>query len=511
MNSRQKLVQKHFLNNEEAIIERLNKIYTKSLVDIEKNIKNLTFTIDDMQLEYSWMDDNDPEKAKMKSMIQSKIYQRDYQEQLRKQVDGILKRMDVAEFTNISDYLDTCYTDGFLGTIFDMHGQGIPIITPIDQTAMIRAVQLESKISKGLYTKLGKDIGLLKEKITAEVSRGISSGMTYAQVAKNLENQSRIGFNRAVRIARTEGHRIQCSSAMDAMTSAKEKGADVVKQWDATLDARTRDSHAKIDGEIRELDKRFSNGLMYPSDPSGRPEEVINCRCALLQRAKWALEDGFTKYNRFTDSVENFDTPNDYKEFKEAYFSKQNKQYMGYLDQMYDKYGNQNFLQVLNAMSEQEYNHYSKLLASNPIYRKKKDDVGVFTTFNYSQNDVIKPKSIMNELNKSQIGKETLEYLNNENVPVRLYYGVDYPEGKCGIYDPFDDEILVFCDVTKSTTETALTVIHETTHRKLGGKGGFDEEVECYKAEKLHQKGYLTNSDISDIIEFVKKHYPEFV
>jgi hypothetical protein len=177
---------------------------------------------------------------------------------------------------------------------------------------------------------------------------------------------------------------------------------------------------------------------------------------------------------------------------------------------MEEKYGTKNFMMVLDKMSDQEYGHYSKLLTNNPIYRKKKDDEGVFSTFNSTKTDVIKPRSIMKEMKKSEIGRETLEYLNNENVPVRLYYGVDHPEGKCGLYDPFDDEILVFCDTTKTTKETALTVIHEATHRKLGGTGGFDEEVECYKAEVLHQKGYLTKSDIDDIMVFVKKYYPDF-
>lgn len=67
-----------------------------------------------------------------------------------------------------------------------------------------------------------------------------------------------------MRIARTEGHRIQCQSGMDACYKAKEKGANVVKQWDATLDVKTRTSHVQVDGEIRELDEKFSNGLMFP-------------------------------------------------------------------------------------------------------------------------------------------------------------------------------------------------------------------------------------------------------
>lgn len=375
MNRRQKLVQKQFLSNEIEIINKLEKVYEQVLTDINDKIKNLTFTINDLKLEYSWLEDDDPEKAKIKSMIQSKIYQKQYQEQLRKQVDGILKRMDVAEFTNITDYLETCYTDAFLGSIFDAHGQGVPIISPIDQEAMVRAIQLESKISKGLYTKLGEDVNLLKKKITAEVSRGISTGMTYKQVAKQLENQTRIGFNRAVRIARTEGHRIQCTSTMDAMESAKENGCDVVKQWDATLDARTRDSHAKLDGEVRDLDKRFSNGLMYPGDPNGTAAEVINCRCALLQRAKWAVKEeetiGFTKFNNFTKQLESFDSPEDYGEFKEAFFSNENKEYMKFIDNMKTKYGTKDFVKLLGSMTDSEYEYYSELVKNNPIFNNK--------------------------------------------------------------------------------------------------------------------------------------------
>lgn len=319
MNKRQKLIQEQFLNNEQTIIKRLQKVYDKSLQDINEKISNLTFTINDLKLEYSWMDDDDPEKAKVKSMIQSKIYQREYQQQLRKQVDGILKRMDVAEFTNISDYLDTCYEDGYIGGMFDLHGQGVPIIAPINQEAMVRAVQLESKISKGLYTRLGEDVNLLKRKIMAQVSRSISTGMTYAQTAKALEGYTRIGYNNAIRIARTEGHRVQTTATMDAMTTAKSKGADVVKQWDATLDGRTRESHSQVDGEIRELNEHFSNGLDFPGDPGGGAAEVINCRCAILQRARWAL--GEDELQTLKDKAEYFglDKIEQFDDFKKKY------------------------------------------------------------------------------------------------------------------------------------------------------------------------------------------------
>lgn len=382
MNHRQKLVQKQFLNNEEAIIRQLDQMYSESLDDINNKIKNLEFRIGKLQEKYDWMEPDDPEKEKVKSMIQSKIYQKNYQEQLQKQVGGILDQMKTSQYVNVSDYLDECYTDGFVGTIFDAFGQGVPFITPINQEAMVRAVQLDSKISQGLYTKLGQDVDLLKKRITAQVSRGIATGMTYAQVAQQLSNESRIGFNKSIRIARTEGHRIQTTATMDVMQSAKDKGADIVKQWDSTLDAKTRDSHAQVDGEVRELNKPFSNGLQYPGDPHGSAAEVVNCRCALLQRARWALEDedkSFTKYNGFTEQIETFESPDDYNEFKKAFFSKENKNYMDYLNQMEERYGTKDFAKVLNKMTDREYNHYSELLTTNPIYNKKK--LGWFDKF----------------------------------------------------------------------------------------------------------------------------------
>lgn len=54
------------------------------------------------------------------------------------------------------------------------------------------------------------------------------------------------------------------------------------KTWFATLDGRTRHSHAALDGTSVETDKEFSNGCMFPGDPNGPPSEIYNCRCTLI-------------------------------------------------------------------------------------------------------------------------------------------------------------------------------------------------------------------------------------
>ena len=71
---------------------------------------------------------------------------------------------------------------------------------------------------------------------------------------------------------------------MDAMIAFRDKyGIDVKKMWYATLDGRTRTHHREIHGEIRELEEKFSNGLLFPADPAGDPSEVDNCRCTMLE------------------------------------------------------------------------------------------------------------------------------------------------------------------------------------------------------------------------------------
>lgn len=370
MNKRQKIVQQQFIGNEEKVIKRLKQVYGESLKSINAKTAALQEEIEALTSVYDKVED-EAEKEILKSRIRSKVYQKTYQESLQKQVSDILDKMQNEEFSTVAEYLNTCYEDGFVGTMYDLQGQGIPLCFPLDQEAMTRAVQLDSKISQGLYTRLGEDVAVLKKKITAQVSRGIATGMSFAQVAQQLAAYSNIGFNNAVRIARTEGHRIQVQSGMDACYKAKEKGADVVKQWDSTLDAKTRSSHVRVDGEVKELDEKFSNGLMFPGDPSGGAAEVVNCRCALLQRARWAVKGGFTKMNNFTKEIETFESPEAYDEFKKGFFSKENKRYMNYVQQMEEKYGTTNFEAVMGMMNDREYKHLQKLLAANPMYNKQ--------------------------------------------------------------------------------------------------------------------------------------------
>ena len=318
MKYREKIVQIEFLDDEERVIRRLQAVYNQSLKYITQKANALQEEIYKIQDKYNSIED-EQERETLKSMERSKVYQKQYQDALKVQVNSILDKMHRKEFKTVNKYLNDCYDKAFTGNMYVLHGEGIPLIVPIDQEKVVRAVQVNSKISKGLYSRLGEDVDLLKRKITAQISRGVATGMSYSQMAQQLAGYTKTGYNNAVRITRTEGHRIQQKSTMDACYAARERGADVVKQWDATMDANTRESHQMVDGEIRELDEKFSNGLMYPGDPSGNAAEVINCRCILLQRAKWALDQKELDRLKERASFYGLDKTKSFDEFNKKY------------------------------------------------------------------------------------------------------------------------------------------------------------------------------------------------
>ena len=300
-------MQQLFLDNEKKVLKKLEANYQDALSEINSKIELLM--------------------ARQDADMQHVIYQVEYQKALKDQVSAILEQLHNNEFETVSEYLAQSYEDGFIGAMYDLQGQGIPLVIPLDQEQVVAAIQHETKLSESLYMALGKDAKDLSKKISGEISRGISNAAMYSEIARNIAAWGRIPKNNAMRIARTEAHRIQIKATADAQWKAKENGADVVKQWDASLDKRTRESHAKVDGEIRELDEKFSNGLLYPGDPSGSAEEVINCRCALLQRARWNLGSDYTKWSEDapveiaddgTSQLVKIDA-NSFKEFKGFY------------------------------------------------------------------------------------------------------------------------------------------------------------------------------------------------
>lgn len=299
LNKPEKQVIKFQLDKEQAAIDDLERQYKQALRDIDEKIKLL----------------------QSDELTQSRIYQLQYQKALKGQVEGILDKLHGDEYATIQQYLHDSYQDGYIGTMYSIHGQGIPLIVPLDQDAAVKAVITDSKLQEGLYDELGINIKQLKQAIRQEITRGIATNMPFADIARNIANRSKAPMSRAKTIVRTEGHRIQQASAEDARQAAKNRGCDVVRQWDSTLDGDTRSTHRKLDGQIVESDEYFEldgKKARYPGD-FGKPEEDCNCRCVALTRAKWALDEDELKTLKERAKFFEIDKKDDFKTFEEKY------------------------------------------------------------------------------------------------------------------------------------------------------------------------------------------------
>lgn len=131
--------------------------------------------------------------------------------------------------------------------------------------------------------KRGIDLAYGKKQITASVTSSILQGKSIKGMADDLQRRIiTMGRSSAIRTARTAVTGAQNAGRMDSYAAAEKMGIKLKKQWLATLDNRTRHSHAMLDGEKVDQDKKFSNGCRFPGDPQGPAWEIYNCRCTLV-------------------------------------------------------------------------------------------------------------------------------------------------------------------------------------------------------------------------------------
>lgn len=107
---------------------------------------------------------------------------------------------------------------------------------------------------------------------------GVEAGKSVPDLARDLQGTfENLATWRAELIARTETVGGFNASSREA---ANESGIVGGRRWLAAGDERVRESHAELDGyETDSMDDEYPNGLMFPADPNGPPEESINCRC----------------------------------------------------------------------------------------------------------------------------------------------------------------------------------------------------------------------------------------
>jgi hypothetical protein len=128
--------------------------------------------------------------------------------------------------------------------------------------------------------------------IVREIEQGIGRGESVPDIRSRVQgvltaSGGEYWPNRATVVARTETQgAVNAGAYFGAVRDAALRGDPApFKVWLSTKDKRTRPSHVLADQQRTLLTEPFIVGgarLLFPGDPRGPAQEVIQCRCTLL-------------------------------------------------------------------------------------------------------------------------------------------------------------------------------------------------------------------------------------
>lgn len=127
-------------------------------------------------------------------------------------------------------------------------------------------------------------------RVKEEVTRGIIQGKGYVETSRSLKDVYDKTASEALRIVQTESHRAREAGRWDAFQDAEEQGLLLRYYWVSSLDDRTRDMHADMDGREAEeaVDPKdgeekvtfvLPDGAVGVPGNTGEAHHDINCRC----------------------------------------------------------------------------------------------------------------------------------------------------------------------------------------------------------------------------------------
>lgn len=283
----------HILTDEklEEMEKRLSAIYSRAE-------KEITKTAEDYFSKFAKQDE-----AKRKLLEQGKITEEEYTKwrkgkvvygkrftEMKEQCAKQLLNVNQTALDYINGELPEVYALNYNALESAVNGVGGYSFALVDADTVRNLAVTDTSLLPYKELDPAKDIPWNMKKINAETLQGILQGESMDKIAKRLRNVQEMNKTQAIRSARTIVTGAENKGRQDSYARAEADGIILQKEWLATNDGRTRHSHAMLDGAIVDQDKKFDNGLMYPGDPNGRPEEVYNCRCAVA-----AVVKGFKK------------------------------------------------------------------------------------------------------------------------------------------------------------------------------------------------------------------------
>ena len=108
------------------------------------------------------------------------------------------------------------------------------------------------------------------------IDKGLAEGTDLDELARQIADSTVLSPGRAKLIAHQESANAMSASNYNMMV---ENGVRRHKWLSQPIADVPREDHRRMSGQVRNVGELFSNGLKFPRDPEGPPEETIHCNC----------------------------------------------------------------------------------------------------------------------------------------------------------------------------------------------------------------------------------------
>ena len=273
-----------------AYAKKIEKVYMQAAKEVKKKMDDF------------WKAHKEKAKRLRKQVQAGTISERDYQAWLRAQVfqgkQWEQKLKDVTEvYVNadakareiLGGTTKNVFMEAANHTAYDIEKQlgGAVAFNVYDKKAIEKLTKDNPKMLPEWKINEEKDYIWNEERVQNAVTQGIIQGESVHDIGSRLTSElATSNAKKMDMFARTAVTGAQNAGRVERLKETEQMGIKVKKKWLATLDNRTRDAHAELDGQEKDIDEDFvvdGKHIAFPGDPACPwPELVYNCRCTLI-------------------------------------------------------------------------------------------------------------------------------------------------------------------------------------------------------------------------------------
>lgn len=268
-----------------AIYSRANKEVSEKMAEYLGGLKDKEKQLQEAIKAAKSPEERTKAEAAYKSFMENATLKNAHYNALAKSMAENLKSVNQTAMAYVNGQLPEVYALNYNAVGGDISGKVKGYSFDLVDAPTVKTLATKDKTLLPYKTVDGKkDVRWNTKAVNSEILQGILQGESIPDISKRLTHVTEMNLASAIRNARTSTTCAENRGRMDSYHRAQDMGVVIHKVWLATNDQRTREEHAELDGQEREIDEPFENSLgeiMYPGDPDADPANVYNCRCTM--------------------------------------------------------------------------------------------------------------------------------------------------------------------------------------------------------------------------------------